>query len=96
MHTYRKYCKLLIESGIGIQTSRQAIRILALLVKSGMVYILIGVSFALVYNHRLSQFLFFLQVTSVALIVLSMHFRLSMVLSLSMIVGIQLAVHNSF
>jgi hypothetical protein len=43
-HTYRKYRKLLIESGINIRTPRQAIRILAILVESGMIYILLGVS----------------------------------------------------
>jgi hypothetical protein len=42
--TYRKYRKLLIESGIGIRTPRQVIRILAILVESGIIYILIGVS----------------------------------------------------
>jgi len=38
-----KYRKLLVESGIGIRTPRQAFRILAILVESGMIYILIGV-----------------------------------------------------
>ena len=52
---YRKYRKFLMESGIGIRTPSQAIRILALLVKSGMIHILIGVSSALVYKHRLSD-----------------------------------------
>jgi hypothetical protein len=85
-----------MESGIGIRTPRQAIRILALLVESGMIYILIGVSSTLVYNHGLSQFLFSLQVMSVAILAISMRFGLTMVLSLSMIVGIQLVVRNSF
>jgi len=39
-----KYRKLLMESGIGIRTPSQAIKILALLVESGMIYILIGVT----------------------------------------------------
>jgi hypothetical protein len=43
-HTYRRYRKLLKENGVGIRTPRQAIRILAVLVESGMIYILIGVS----------------------------------------------------
>jgi hypothetical protein len=47
-----------MDSGIGIRTPRQAIRILALLVESGMIYILISVSFALVYNYGLSQSFF--------------------------------------
>src|SRR5579863_5953764 len=54
-HPYRKYRKLLIESGIGVRKPRQVIRILALLVESGMIYILIGVSSTLVYKHRLSR-----------------------------------------
>jgi len=66
-----KYRKLLMESGIGIRTPRQAIRILALLVESGMIYIMIGVM-------------------SVAMIGISMRFGLTMVFSLSLIVGIQL------
>jgi len=39
-----KYRKLLMESGIGIRTPRQAIRILALLVESGIIYIQISVT----------------------------------------------------
>jgi hypothetical membrane protein len=85
-----------MESGIGIRTPKQAIRILALLVESGMIYILIGVSFALVYDHGLSQFLFYLKVTSLALIVISTRFGLTMPKNLSIIVGIQLVVRNSF
>jgi hypothetical protein len=85
-----------MESGIGIRTPRQAIRILALLVESGMIYILIGVSFGLVYNHRFSQFLFSLQVTIVTLVAISTRLGLEMVLSLSVNVGIHLAVRNRF
>jgi hypothetical protein len=44
--TYRKHRKLLMEGGIDIRTPRQALRILAILVESGMIYILIGVSSA--------------------------------------------------
>jgi hypothetical protein len=33
-----------MEGGIGIRTPRQAFKILAILVESGMIYILIGVS----------------------------------------------------
>jgi hypothetical protein len=57
--TYRKYRKLLMESGIGIRTPTQAIKILALLIESGVIYILIGVSSALVYNHEFSHPVFF-------------------------------------
>ena len=46
VHAYRKYRKLLMEGGIGIRTPRQAIRILAVLVESGVIYILMGVSSA--------------------------------------------------
>jgi hypothetical protein len=47
-----------MESGMGVRTPRGAIRILALLVDSGMIYILIGVSSTLVYKHGRSQFVF--------------------------------------
>ena len=40
-----------MEGGIGVRTPRQAIRILALLVESGMIYILIGVSSASEFKH---------------------------------------------
>jgi len=39
-----KYRRLLMESGMGVRTPTGAIRILALLVDSGMIYILIGVT----------------------------------------------------
>jgi hypothetical protein len=42
-HTYRKYRKLMMESGIDVRTPRQTTRILVILVESGMIYILIGV-----------------------------------------------------
>ena len=48
-----------MESGIGIRTPTQAIRILALLIESGVIYILIGVSSALVYKHGFSYHVFF-------------------------------------
>jgi hypothetical protein len=41
-----------MESGIGLRTPTQAIRILALLIESGMIYILISVSSILVYTYR--------------------------------------------
>ena len=47
-----------MESGIGIRTPTQAIRILALLIESGVIYILIGVSSALVYKLVFSHFFF--------------------------------------
>jgi hypothetical protein len=47
--TQRKYRKLLIASEIGARYPSQAIRILALMVESGMLYILIGVSSTLVH-----------------------------------------------
>jgi hypothetical protein len=55
---YRKYRKSLRESGIGVRTPTQGIKILVLLVESGMIYILIGVSYSLVYKHGSSQFFF--------------------------------------
>ena len=48
-----------MESGTSIRTSAKAIRILALLVESGMIYILIGVSSALGYKHGMSHFFLF-------------------------------------
>jgi len=48
-----------MESGIGIRTPTQAIRILALLIESGVIYILIGVSSALVHKHGFSYLVFF-------------------------------------
>jgi hypothetical protein len=45
-HAYRKYRKLMMEGGIGIRTPGQALKILAILVESGIIYILIGVSSA--------------------------------------------------
>jgi hypothetical protein len=55
--TCRKYRKLLVEGGIGIRTPRQAMKILAVLVESGVIYILIGVSSALVFKHGLSSYI---------------------------------------
>jgi hypothetical protein len=55
--TTRKYRKLMVESGIGVRTPRQASRILALLVESGAIYILIGVSPAMLYKHWLPWFI---------------------------------------
>jgi hypothetical protein len=80
-----------MESGMGVRTPRGAIRILALLVESGMIYILIGVSSALMYKHSLSQ-LFFLQVTSLA----SMIGFLGDISSVIYRLGTQLSVRNSF
>jgi hypothetical protein len=61
-----------------------------------MVYILIVVSFALVHNHRFSQFLFSLQVIIVTLAAIFTPLGLRVALSLSMNVGMQLAVRNRF
>jgi hypothetical protein len=84
-----------MDHGIGIRNPSQAIRILALLIESGMIYILIGVSLALVCNQGLYQFGFSLQVTSMVLMGISMRFGLDMVFGLSKVVGIQLAVRIS-
>jgi len=43
-HKAWKYRKLMMEGGIGIRTPKQVLRILAILVESGMIYILIGVT----------------------------------------------------
>jgi hypothetical protein len=40
-----------MKSGMGVRTPTQTVRILGLLVESGMIYILIGVSSASVYKH---------------------------------------------
>jgi hypothetical protein len=39
-----------MECGTGVRTPTRGIRILAILIESGMIYILIGVSFALAYK----------------------------------------------
>jgi hypothetical protein len=46
----RKCRKFLMKSGMGVRTPTQTVRILGLLVESGMIYILIGVSSASVYK----------------------------------------------
>ena len=73
MHTYRKYRKLLAESGIGIRTPRLGIRILAVLVGSSVIYILIGVSSASVDKQGFSRFLFSLQVMILASTSMFLH-----------------------
>jgi hypothetical protein len=40
-----------MRSGMGVRIPTQTVRILGLLVESGMIYILIGVSSASVYKH---------------------------------------------
>jgi hypothetical protein len=92
----RKYRKLLMEGGIGVQTPTQTTRILALLVESGMIYILIGVSSALEFKHGLSRFLFSLKVTSVTSIIISLRFGLKDISAIFTLVSIQLTVRNSF
>ena len=57
--TSREYRKWLMESGIGIQTPRQAIGMLSVLVESGAIYILISVSSFLVSTHGLLIFFLF-------------------------------------
>src|SRR5579863_6495590 len=92
---YRKHRKLLMESGIGVRIPGQAMRVLALLVESGMSYILIGVSFALVYEHRLSRSFPF-QVASLASIIISLHFGLTNITIIFMLVAIQFVVRKTF
>src|ERR1700752_4696097 len=94
-HTYRKYRKLLVESGIGVRTPRQAIKILALLVESGVIYILIGVSSVVVYRPGLSRTSFSPQVTSLTSIVVFVDLRLVNMATLFLRVGVQLVVRNS-
>lgn len=48
----REYRKTLKASGVGIRTPTQAIRILGLVVESGMLYILVGVSSACLVHGR--------------------------------------------
>jgi hypothetical protein len=86
-----------MESGVGVRTPRLAIKILAVLVESGMIYVLIGVSSASVYKHGLSRFPFSLQVTTLASIVISLvRLQLSEIPTVITLVDIQLAVRNSF
>ena len=88
-----------MESGLGVRTPRQGIRILGLLVESGVIYILIliGVSSALVYEHRFSLFLL-LQVTALASIPMiqdRMSDDLGLIFMRFWPVGVQLTVRNS-
>jgi hypothetical protein len=85
-----------MEDGIGIRTPRQAIRILAVLVESGMIYILIGVSYASVHTQGLSRFLFSLQVMSLASIFIFLHFGLGNLSYTFLPVSTQLVVRGSF
>jgi tryptophan-rich sensory protein len=87
-----------MESGIGVRNPTQATRILVLLVESGVIYILIGVSSALVYRHGLSDsWLFFaLQVMSLASITIFQHFGLGGISDIFLSVSIQLAVRDNF
>jgi hypothetical protein len=96
MRTYRNHRKLLMENGISDQTPRGAFRILALLVESGMIYILIGVSFTLVFKYGLSRILFSLQLTTVVSVVISLRLGHNVTSTIIAIVGIQLAVRNAF
>jgi hypothetical protein len=82
-----------VESRIGIQTPRKAIKILALLVESGVVYILIGVSSAFVYKHELSWISFSSQIMSLASMASFIGGPTSTVIYL---VAIHLAVRDSF
>jgi hypothetical protein len=92
----RKYRKLLMESGVGVPAHGQVTRILALLVESGMVYILIGVSPALKFKHGLSRFHLSHKVTSVISIIISVRFKLEDISTAFTLVSIQLTVRNSF
>jgi hypothetical protein len=69
---------------------------LALLIESGAIYILIGVSFALAYKHGLSRSLFSLQIASLVTITICIHFGLTGIAEVFTPVGIQLAVRNTF
>ena len=83
-----------MESGTGIRTPTQAIKILALLIESGAIYILIGVSSTLAYYKRgLSRSLFSLQFSS--LVTMTICFLLGLSFGDVYIpVGIQLAVRS--
>jgi hypothetical protein len=86
-------------SEIGARYPSQAIRILALMVESGMLYILIGVSSALVhYLARIntsSLFVSFaLQVTALASLVIRLPF--GTLGDIFMPVAVQLVVRNNF
>ena len=84
-----------MESGIGIRTPTQAIKILALLIESGAIYILIGVSSTLAYKHGLSRPLFSLQFSSLVTIAIRFQSGISVIGDVSMPVGIQLAVRTA-
>ena len=88
-----------MKSGIGVRTPTQAARILALLVESGVLYILIGVSFALVlHKHESSQILVFfsLQVMTLVSALISGRMPIGVLGDILMPVAVQLAVRNCF
>jgi len=85
-----------MESGIGVPTPGQVTRILALLVESGMVYILIGVSSSLEFKYGLSRFHLSLKVTSVISIIISLRFGLDDISTAFTLVSMQLTVRNNF
>jgi hypothetical protein len=86
-------------SGIGVRTPTQAVRILALLVESGLLYILIGVSSALEHKHglslaRVASVSFSLQVTALASFVIRLPF--GTLGDVFMPVAVQFVVRNIF
>jgi hypothetical protein len=85
-----------MENGSGVRIPKQAVRILGLLVESGMIYILIGVSSASVYKHEFPRTLFSLQVMNLTSHAILLHFQLGVLTDVFMPVGIQLVVRNSF
>jgi hypothetical protein len=88
-----------MQSSIGARTPRQTIRILALLVESGVLYILIGVSSALVpHKHESSRILWFLslQIMTLASPFISGRLPSGALGDIFMPVAVQLAVCNRF
>jgi hypothetical protein len=79
---------------MGIRTPRQAIKILALLVESGLIYILISVSSAFIQNPGCHNF--FLQVTSSVTLFISTFLLISEFASVFLLVAAEVVVYNIF
>jgi hypothetical protein len=83
-------------SGVGARNPTHAIRILTLVVESGVLYVLIGVSSASVpHTHRTSWTFFSLQVVTLATVFIPNILPYGALGDIFMPVSVQLAVRNS-
>ena len=84
-------------SGVGIRTPTRGIRILALVVESGMLYIFIGVSPAcLVHGHKYRPSHVFFSRQVVNLVSIFIHLPFGTLSKIVMPLASQLAVRNHF